>query len=84
MFPLLLMKYSIFTYDRYEEDEQKHPYRISFGYMSIFRELLADSYVNDKLNSAMKDLQHEEDKERDTQTKSSEDMPSAAVTLPKS
>lgn len=76
--------YSIFTYDRYEEDEQKHPYKISFGYMSIFRELLMDSYVIDKLDSALKDLPHEEDKERDTQTKSSEDMPSATVSLPKS
>lgn len=76
--------YSIFTYDRYEEGGQKHPYKISFGYISIFKDLLADQYVIEKLNSALKELPHEENKERDTQAGSSEDMPSATVPSSKS
>ena len=67
--------YSIYTYDRYDPDGTKEPYKINFSYMSIFDEFFNDSYVQEKLESAFKVINHDPKATRDTQTITSENMP---------
>lgn len=77
-------KYSIYTYDRDKGEGVMEPYTISFGYFSIFAELLATETAKEELEELLK-----ADKKTETGTQDnanngdttgpkSENMPSAA------